>query len=350
LIISQGSKTRALFTNNLIADNNTAFNGGGVSIWPMIRGTVGDDTEVDLINNTITGNTASTATSRGGGVFASSSNPANAAWVILNNCIVRGNTAPSDGQDLALVGVAVRALATTSIIGPTLVDGADYTPLAVVDADPLFVDPAMGDYHLRAGSPAIGAGTYGAWVSLGGGWEYFKMAPVDDFEGDLRPDLARAACCDPQLGVDIGADQYLVLPVPTEALGWAYAAQPLPVSAPDPKPCRPLGVGTVATGGDDVNWRVRLPAFSGPVDLYLALYAPAISDDYWLFTAEGTVQRLSEGLIPWRTAASGGIDVSLFGDVPAAIFPPGGYSLFLLAAAPGTLEQHYLWMTSVDME
>ncbi|MCJ7830060.1 MAG: right-handed parallel beta-helix repeat-containing protein [Desulfobacterales bacterium] len=348
LIISQGSKTRALLTNNLIADNNTAFNGGGVAIWPMVRGATGDDTRVDLINNTITGNTASTAASRGGGVFVSSSDPTNSVFVILYNCIAWGNTAPSAGQDLELVGTAVQAIAAYSIIGPTRVDGADYSPLASIDADPLFADPGMGDYHLRAGSPAIGAGLYGAWINFGGDWQYGKIAPIDDFEGDLRPDLVPAECCDVQLGCDIGADQFLVLPVPADTLGWAYAAQALPVSAPGPKACRPLGVGSVAAGGDDFNWRVRLPPFSGPVDLYLAIYAPAISDDYLLVTPEGTIQGLADGGVPWRTADASGINLSLFGDVPVALLPPGDYTLFLLATAPGSLEAYYLWATSFD--
>lgn len=110
-----------------------------------------------------------------------------------------------------------------------------------------------------------------------------------------------------------------------------------------------MGVGPVATGGDDFNWRVRLPPFTDPVDLYLAIYVPALSADLLLITADGAFQRLSEGLVPWRTADASGIDVSLFGDVPVALLPPGEYHLLLLATAPGTLEQYYLWVTSADM-
>ncbi|MBC8422446.1 MAG: right-handed parallel beta-helix repeat-containing protein, partial [Chloroflexi bacterium] len=55
-----------------------------------------------------------------------------------------------------------------------------------IDADPRFVDPASGDYHLQPGSPCIDAGT-----SAG--------APDHDFEGDPRPMGA---------GVDMGADEY----------------------------------------------------------------------------------------------------------------------------------------------
>jgi len=55
-----------------------------------------------------------------------------------------------------------------------------------ISADPLFVNAAVGDFHLRSDSPCIDAGT-----NVG--------APDHDFEGDPRPD----GCF-----VDIGADEY----------------------------------------------------------------------------------------------------------------------------------------------
>jgi uncharacterized repeat protein (TIGR01451 family) len=66
--------------------------------------------------------------------------------------------------------------------GGTLVTGTH----SLYDLDPRFVDPASGDYHLAAGSPAIDAGTPNG-------------APALDIDGDARPQGD---------GYDIGADEY----------------------------------------------------------------------------------------------------------------------------------------------
>ena len=47
----------------------------------------------------------------------------------------------------------------------------------------IFANPGGGDFRLTAGSPAIGAGA-GSLFHSG-----FERVPVDDFEGDARPDL-----------------------------------------------------------------------------------------------------------------------------------------------------------------
>jgi hypothetical protein len=57
-----------------------------------------------------------------------------------------------------------------------------------IDADPLFVDPLSGDYHLLAGSPCIGAGDP----------DFFGMGEVD-MDGEPRVMGGR---------VDIGADEF----------------------------------------------------------------------------------------------------------------------------------------------
>lgn len=63
------------------------------------------------------------------------------------------------------------------LVGPIAVPGA-------ATGDPMFVDRALGNYHLTAGSPAI---------------DMVDAGPSFDFEGDARPQGIR---------FDIGADEY----------------------------------------------------------------------------------------------------------------------------------------------
>jgi predicted outer membrane repeat protein len=57
-------------------------------------------------------------------------------------------------------------------------NGPDDSP-ANIDADPLFIDAANGDYHIQANSPVIGLGING----FNGGY----LAPATDLDGVLRP-------------------------------------------------------------------------------------------------------------------------------------------------------------------
>jgi hypothetical protein len=105
----------------------------------------------------------------GGGLFTVSSHPH------LTNCIVWDN----GGTEVILQSGDITVVHCDIAGGP---DGSGN-----IDADPLFVDPDHGDYHLHANSPCVNAGTTVEGVTR-------------DFEWDLRP-----------FGVlpDIGADEYV---------------------------------------------------------------------------------------------------------------------------------------------
>ena len=52
-----------------------------------------------------------------------------------------------------------------------------------------------------------------------------------------------------------------------------------PIISSDPTQAMPVGVGSVAVGGDTVSIQVGLGQFSGPVDIYFGLYSPLIDPD-----------------------------------------------------------------------
>ena len=112
-----------------------------------------------LTNCTFSGNSAG---EQGGGIYNSSSLPT------LTNCILWGDTA---GE----LPYEIFNDASMSIVSYSDVQGDLYPGVGNINDDPLFVDAASGDLHLRPDSPCIDAGLNTA-----------PDLPDHDFEGDPR--------------------------------------------------------------------------------------------------------------------------------------------------------------------
>jgi predicted outer membrane repeat protein len=144
LYISSSSPTTL---TNVVFSGNTASSGGGVYSY-------GSTT---LANVTFSGNTATSA----GGALSDSY-----GTTTITNSIFWGNTAPSSPQ--------IDCWSTVSLnVSYSIVQGG-WTGTGNLNVNPLFVDAAKGNLHLKAGSPAVDAGT-----STG--------APNTDHDGNSRP-------------------------------------------------------------------------------------------------------------------------------------------------------------------
>jgi hypothetical protein len=174
---SSSTASDVILVNNIIARNKaiTSGNGGLYISSGTSSGTRGD---ITLTNNTITGN-SSVYTPSGVDVDLN-----NNTLNVYNN-IIRGNSASSSPSDLDFYAYSNPFTANGYNNVISTVNGTWTNSGGNIDADPLFVDAAAGDYHILQTSPCLDAGLAAA-----------PSVPKRDFEGQLR------------VKVDIGADEY----------------------------------------------------------------------------------------------------------------------------------------------
>jgi len=150
-----------VLVDNLVSQNKT---GGAIYVHPTSSFT--------MINNTVSDNAT---TGNGGGLSIAVSGTSE----ILNvyNNIIWGNSASGNGSDVYLAGTGSKK----SFINNDA-DGMygvwDITA-NLVDVAPAYFDPVNGDYHLRATSACINAGTNGA-----------PSIPPYDLDGNNRTNAA----------------------------------------------------------------------------------------------------------------------------------------------------------------
>jgi len=139
------------------------------------------------------------------------------------------------------------------------------------------------------------------------------------------------------------------LPVPQGQATFSYFPVASPVVGTTPSETKPIALGPYAEGGRTLSVQVSLPGFSGNVDVYFGLYAPAIGPDaFYLLDSVGNLQSLIDGLVIWKSGPAA-IQEQLFGAVDTSLLPEGTYSFYLLVTPQGTTGQYYLWQTDAKI-
>ncbi len=187
-IVNQANPTVA---NNLIADNHGPVGGG---LYALVMFGITGPT---IINNTFVGNTASA----GAAVYMTGFH---ATARIENNVMVGATSgATVDCQDLYVPTppiISHNDVTNDSGSAYTAACGSTTGSNGNVSVNPRFVDPLAGDYHLRADSPLIDAGSD-------------TFAPTIDFDGDARPhDGDEDGTATADIGYDEAVDPILLVP------------------------------------------------------------------------------------------------------------------------------------------
>jgi hypothetical protein len=202
-------------TNNIIFDNHSFDGGGFGALFVSFSGGGGSGKNIDVINNTITGNSATEpepSGAVGGGLFVDLLNPSESANV-FNNIIFGNSTNNADdqgGEDIFLLndGFAGSIEFFNNDFSQTCFSDdlgvsvtCDLTGITNLNAggnlllDPLLVDPAGGNFNLAANSPVINQGDSAA-----------PSLPATDHDGNPRISGGQ---------VDMGALEFQVVPTPT---------------------------------------------------------------------------------------------------------------------------------------
>ena len=191
--------------NVIISNNNSTWNGGGINItgsYPILENVTITDNHANgqqaggiymensipiLLNVTISGNSVGNS-GVGGGIYMQSDSHAD-----LLNCILWNNSPDEihclDVSDPNTITVAYTDMedGQAGIItnGNCTVNWLDGN----INANPMFVNPNVSNYHLLANSPCIDAGDPNSTLDPDGtiadmGAFYFNQAPVAEFTAD----------------------------------------------------------------------------------------------------------------------------------------------------------------------
>lgn len=142
---------------------------------------------------------------------------------------------------------------------------------------------------------------------------------------------------------------YAVVPAPTGQDVFQYSPVANPAKNAEPGKAKPFAVGSVAQGGKDMSLMAGFDKFSSPVDIYLGIYAPALSPEILLITDSGGLQPASAGLAKWRSGISASLNEPLFGDLPAKALPQTDYTFYVMVTPPNSFNSYYIWTTTLSL-
>jgi hypothetical protein len=152
-----------------------------------------------------------------------------------------------------------------------------------------------------------------------------------------------------------------LLPIPSSKQRFTYFPSEIAVPSPNASHSRPVGVGSVATGGDELRVDININQFSASVDIYgayIASYNPKKvhvlnpsmpgASTFKTFTLAQIQNAISTGIFPaapWIANTTGPINKTLLDNIKTIDIPSGKYTAYLLITPAGNTDHWYLWTT-----
>lgn len=170
----------AVLQNDLIHHNTTdSGQAGAILVDDGVAGDVPVSSRIQLLNCTVAFNNAGVPPADpfnapgGNGIYLDGRNALSSAAV--TNCVFWGNGDDFYAEEGHSSLAVVRSLSAEAIAGTGNITGRD----------PLFTDPAAGDFSLRTGSPCIDAGDTLPWTGIAGATDFAGHPRVANGTVDL---------------------------------------------------------------------------------------------------------------------------------------------------------------------
>jgi len=145
-----------------------------------------------------------------------------------------------------------------------------------------------------------------------------------------------------------------LIPVPTGQQVFTYDPADSPIRTTDPAHARPVGAGSLVSGGDNLNIRISIGPFTSPVDIFVTAYAPSGEGfqpmDVFTLKPDNNFEPLSEAsegskeLAPWKSNVTD-VDESIVDNIPVAHLPSGLHLLLLTVVSSENPDSYYQWVT-----
>lgn len=142
------------------------------------------------------------------------------------------------------------------------------------------------------------------------------------------------------------------MPMPTTQMMYTFGAINEPVLGSDPSTSMPIGVGSIAEGGNMMTIHTEVGQFQMPMDMYLAVFDPSVDPfNVYVMNPQGELQPTSMGLTPWMAGVTS-MDQMPFGtDISTTGLPKGTYYIGLMTTpSGGDMSAYYFWTTSFTIQ